>query len=153
MLPSGVIRQIVRGTLILLLLASAGFAAWSWFRPYDWKPDPGARCKIQETLVMRDVSNFWIHVHLKLEPGMAHDLQKPVWLETVGGKHEPADSTFGSISGREPSDLWFKFWLEPADLGGDLVLHMNDGKLVVRSGSGAPDIRNTEYRNFTTTHW
>lgn len=146
-------RQIVRVILILLLLGMAAFAGWTWFKPYDWKPDPAARCKIVETLVTRDSSYFWVHVHLKLEKGKKHDLEKPVRLETVKGMLEPADSTFGSISGNEPSELWFKFWLEPGDLGGDLTLHLNDGKLKVRSGSGAPDLKNMEYRNFTTTQW
>lgn len=140
---------------MICLLAFAAFAAWSWFRPYAWNPDPAARCKIEETLVTRDQENyFWVHIHLKLNPGMTHDLQKPVYLESADGKKfEPADSTFASIDGQPPSEIWFKFWLEASDLTGLMELHLNDGKLLVRSGKEAPRQEKSAPRNFTTTRW
>src|SRR5688500_2640480 len=139
---------------MLCLLASVAFAAWSWLRPYAWNPDPAARCKIQETLVTRDQTYFWLNVHLKLNPGMTHDLQKPVFLKTAGGrKFEPADTTFTSIEGQAPSEIWFKFWLEAPDLTGPLELHLNDGKLLVKSGGKVPELKTSAHRNFTTSRW
>ncbi|MES2441104.1 MAG: hypothetical protein V4584_18725 [Verrucomicrobiota bacterium] len=144
----------MRYLLVLCLLASAGFAAWSWFRPYEWQSDPAARCEILETLVTRDQSFFWVHVHVKVVPGMAHDLQKPVYLEAAAGKKlEPADTTFGGADARSTTDIWFKFWLESSDLQGPLALHLNDGALHVRTGSGVPDLGSSKYRNFTSNQW
>jgi len=136
------------------LLAAAAFAAWSWLRPYDWHPDSAARCAIVETLVTRDQSYFWVDVHLKMNEGMTHDLSQPVALETgAGTRLKPADTTFGGTDLRAPKEIWFKFWLEPKDLTSPLALLINDGKLVVKSTSGIPDLGNGAYRNFTTHHW
>jgi hypothetical protein len=136
------------------LLVSAAFAAWSWFRPYAWNTDPAARCQIEETLVTRDQSFFWVDVHLKVNPKMTHDLQKPVFLVTAGGKRiESADTTFGGKEGQGTTDIWLKFWLEPADLTSPLTLHLNDGKLVVKASGGVPELANSEFRNFTTNQW
>lgn len=135
-------------------MAAAGFAAWSWFRPYSWKPDPGARCEIVETLVTRDQSYFWVNVHLKVNPGATHDLQKPVRLETSRGvKLEPADTTLGGNDSQALTEMWFKFWLESADLEGPLTLQLNDGKLTVKSSNGVPGLADGNYRNFTTNRW
>ncbi len=140
--------------LALCLLLAAVFAGWMWFRPYAWGADPAARSTVMEAQLSRDQSFYWLHVHLRVNPGMAHDLEKPVWLETATRKkHEPADSTFGAIAGSEPKELWFKFWLEPRDLAGPLELHLNGGTLTVRTGSGAPAIEPSTARNFTTCRW
>ncbi len=147
-------RQILRYSLMASLLISAVFATWSWFRPYAWRSDPAARCKIVETLVTRDQSYFWIDVRLKVNPGMTHDLQKPVLLETAdGATHEPADNTFGGTEGQGTTEIWFKFWLEPAHLAGPLTLHLNDGKLRIKTGNTAPELGTSTYKNFTTHHW
>ena len=147
-------RQILRNSLLACLLISAAFAAWSWFRPYAWRPDPAARCKVVETLVTRDQSYFWVDVRLKVNPGMTHDLQKPVRLETAAGaKHEPADTTFAGTEGRGTTEIWFKFWLEPADLAGPLTLDLNDGKLLIKTGNTVPELATSTYQNFTTNHW
>lgn len=136
------------------LLASAAFAAWSWLKPYAWNPDPAARCIILETLVSRDHSFFWVDVHLRLHPESTHDLQKPVLLETAAGnKLEPADTTFGGIEGREPNEIWFRFWVEPKDLAGPVHLVLNDGRLSVKSNHSIPDLGNSTYRNFTSNRW
>jgi hypothetical protein len=136
------------------LFASAAFAGWSWFRPYAWSSDPGARCKIVETLVTRDQSFYWLNVRLKVNSSAAHELQKPVTLETARGiKLEPADTTFAGNDAQPVSEIWFKFWLEAADLDGPLTLFLNDGKLTVKSGKSAPELGNSTYRNFTTDRW
>lgn len=147
-------RWNLRYPLAVCLLVSASFAAWAWFRPYAWHPDPGARCEIQETLVTRDQAFFWLNVHLTVNPGMTHDLQKPVRLLTSNGvAHEPADSTFVGEDPQHTTEIWFKFWLEPTDLAGPLSLGINDGKLVVKTGSGVPDLGSSNSVNFTSNHW
>ncbi len=139
---------------MVCLLAAAAFAAWSWFRPYAWHSDSAARCQVVETLVTRDHAFFWVDVHLKVNPGMTHDLQKPVHLETAAGKQfESADTTFGGSDGPGTTDIWLKFWLEPADLTRTLTLHINDGKLLVKASEGVPQLANSAYRNFNTNQW
>ena len=76
----GVPRPILRYSLMACLLAATVFGAWSWFRPYAWEPEAAARGEILETLVTRDQSFFWVNVHLKVTPGLTHDLQKNVYL-------------------------------------------------------------------------
>ena len=147
-------RQTFRYSLLFCLLLSTAFAAWAWFRPYSWQSDPASHCKVVSTLVTRDTSYFWVEVHLKVNPGMTHDLQKPVRLETAGGKRlEPADTTFSGKQEQGTTDIWFKFWLESADIEGDLTLHLNDGKLIVKANPGIPQLGSSIYRNFTTNHW
>ena len=151
---SGVTRKILRYSLMTCLLVSSAFAAWSWMRPYSWRADPAARCTVTETLVTRDHSFFWVDVHLKVNPDMTHDLRKPVRLESAAGKKfEPADTTLVGTPGQGTTEIWFKFWLESADLQGPLTLHLNDGKLMVKSRDGVPDLGSSTYRNFTTNHW
>jgi hypothetical protein len=139
---------------MFLLLVSTAFAAWSWFRPYSWNPGSAARCEVVETLVTRDHSYFWVNVHLKVNPGQTHDLQQPVRLETARGTLlAPADTTLVGNDAQATSEIWLKFWLEAADLDGKLTLHLNGGKLPVKSDPGVPDLGNSNYRNFTTQHW
>lgn len=147
-------RPLLRLSLIVSLLVAAAFAAWSWLRPYAWKPDAAARCQIVETLVTRDQAFYWVHVHLKMNPGMTHDLQKPVLFRTaVGRKLEPADTTFGSIDGQATTDIWLKFWLDATDLTHTLDLQINDGKLAVKASEGVPHLVNFASKNFTTNQW
>ena len=147
-------RRILRYSLLVCLLVSAGFAAWSWFRPYAWHSDSAARCKVVETLVTRDRAFFWVDVHLKVNPGMTHDLQKPVRLATAAGAElEPADTTFGGNDEESTTDIWFKFWLDSADMAGPLELHLNDGKLLVKAVKGVPELGTASSRNFTSNHW
>jgi hypothetical protein len=147
-------RKFLRYLIAATLVASSAFAAWSWLLPYAWAPDPAAGCEIRETLVRRDNSYYWLDVHLEISPGSSYDLQKPVVMETgAGNKLKPADVTVGSIDGKEPDEIWFKFWLEQNDLAGPLTLRINEGSLIVRSGSGSPDLGGSGYRNFTTIRW
>lgn len=147
-------RQILRNSLLVCLLAASAFAAWSWFRPYEWHPDPTAHCAIEETLLTPDSSFFWVNVHVKLHPGASLDMTKPVLLHTASGKsHTPADITFAGPDGQAPTEIWFKFWLDSPDLTGPLTLRVNDGQLTVKSTSTIPDLGNDAYRNFTTDRW
>jgi len=135
-------------------VASSVFAAWSWFRPYEWSPDPAARCKVIGTQVRKDQAYHWVDMHLKINPGQTHDLAKPVRLVTGSGRElEPADTTLGSDQGGGTTDLWFKFWLEPGDIDGPLTLRINDGKLTIKADSGIPDCGTSNTRYFVTQHW
>lgn len=147
-------RTTLRAILVLALLASSAFAAWSWLRPYAWNPDPAARCKIEGAQVRKDQSYHWVDLHLKINPGQTHDLAKPVRLLTHAGRElEPADTTLGGDQGGGTTDLWFKFWLEPGDIEGPLTLLINDGKLLVKSESGVPDLGETNVKYYVTQHW
>lgn len=152
--PVPVKRPSMRVFLMVALLVSAGFAAWSWLRPYAWSVDPAARCKVVGSQVKRDTSFFWLDAHLKVMLGQTHDLSKPVRLITAAGRElEPADTTLGGDAAGGTTDLWFKFWLEPADLDGPLKLRINDGSLVIRSGSGIPSLGASNFEYFTSSRW
>lgn len=147
-------RLKLRGFLIGALIAATAFAGWSWLRPYDWRPDPGARCKVVGVQLKRDLNHFWVDVHLKTLPGAVHDLSKPVLLEAPGGRAlSPADSTFGGDDPARPAEMWFKFWLERADLDGTLLLRLNDGSLVIKGTPGIPALESAETRYFPTRNW
>ena len=150
----GVKRPTLRVFLVAALLVSAAFATWSWLRPYAWGVDPAARCKVNGCQMRKDGAFFWLDAHLKVTPGEAHDLMKPVRLITAAGREiEPADTTLGGETGGGTTDLWFKFWLESADMNGPLNLRINDGSLVIRSGSGIPRLENANPVYFTTSRW
>ena len=147
-------RRALRVFLIVALLISAGFAAWSWLRPYSWNADPAARSRIAAAQVKQDRSCYWLDLHLKVPNGSQHDLMKPVRLVNSSGREiEPADTTLGGAKGAGTTDLWFKFWLEPADFDGPLKLRINDGLLVVRSGSGVPRLGRSGAEMFPTSSW
>lgn len=146
-------RQTLRYSLWFCLLLSSAFAAWTWFRPYSWHSDPAARCQVRETQVTRDLAFFWVEVHLKVNPGMTHDLQKPIRLETAAGKKLVPDTTFGGNEGLGTTDIWPKFWLESADIEGVLTLYLNDGKLIIKSNQGIPPLETAQFRNYTTDQW
>lgn len=149
-----VTRSRLRLILMCGLLVTAFFAAWTWLKPYAWKPDPASRCEVVGIQVRQDFQNYWVDVHLKLNSGETHDLMKPVRLITSDGRqHEPADTTLGAVTGQETTDLWFKFWLETADLEGPLKLRINDGELVIRSGDGLPSLGASKAEYFTTHRW
>ncbi len=138
----------------MALLLSSAFAAWSWFRPYSWNPDPTARCKVVGVQLTEDRSFYWLETHLKVNPGQTHDLQKTVLLATASGqKLEPADTTFASADGQGTTEIWLKFWLEKSDLVGPLVLHLNDGKLIIKANEGSPALDGGKPKYFTSNHW
>lgn len=139
---------------MVALVCSALFAAWSWFRPYEWKPDPGARCKVVVAQVKRDLSHFWVDVHLRMLPGEGHDLMKPVRLVTAAGRElEPADTTLAGDGKSGTTDLWLKFWLEKEDMEGGLSLRINDGTLVIKKNDGIPRLGGNHIGVFPSSRW
>lgn len=139
---------------MIALLASAVFAAWSWMRPYEWRPDPAARCKVAGVQVRQDQSNFWVDVHVRITPGMSHDLLKPVRLVTTSGASlEPAETTMAGEDSKGTTDLWFKFWLEESAMKEALKLRINDGVLTVRGKSGLPDLGVSGTEFYPTCNW
>ena len=79
---------------------------------------------------------------------------KPVRLITAAGRElQPADTTLGGSKDGGTTDLWFKFWLETRDLDGPLKLQVNDGTLVLRSGTGVPRLGASNREYFTTSRW
>jgi hypothetical protein len=137
------------------LLICAVFTAWTWFRPYEWRADPAAACTIKASQLRQDESFFWVDVHLKVLPDQAHDLKKPVRLlaSSSGKEFEPADTTLAGNPDGGTTDIWFKFWLEPADLEGPLELRLNDGSLLVKSSPGLPSLGASNKKSFHTHRW
>lgn len=145
-------RRVTRILLVSILIILSGFAAWSWLRPYEWNADPKARCRIHGTQVRADHGYIWVDVHLKILPGQTHDLAKPVILDCGHRQLEPADTTIGSKDDTT-TDLWFKFWLDPTDIQGPLILRINDGKLIVKAEPGMPLKSDESLRYFPTNRW
>ncbi|MEX1113884.1 MAG: hypothetical protein WEB53_01450 [Akkermansiaceae bacterium] len=140
----------MRKLLWLALLLCSAFAMWSWFRPYAWKVDPAARCKIVGVEVKPDQAYFWVTAHLKVTSGEVHDLRKPVLLVTASGiELEPADTTFGGTEKDGTTDIWLKFWLESRQIADALTLRINDGELSVKFNQGVP----TGPAYFVTHRW
>ena len=147
-------RPKFRLVLLLVLVSLSGFALWVWLRPYQWDPDPAARCRVVVAQVKQDRSYYWLDLHLRPVEGESHDLMKQVRLRLADGREiEPADTTLGGSPQSGITDLWFKFWLEPADFAGPLHLRINDGKLRVRSGSGVPRLGRSGAELFPTSNW
>ncbi len=150
----GVQRKSFRILLGITLAITSVFAAWAWLRPYEWGADPGARLRVTGAQVIRDHSFYWLDVHLRLNSGEGHDLEKPVRLLTAGGRElEPADTTLSGSAEMPVSELWLRFWLEEQDLEGNLDLRLNDGKLAIRRGNGLPRLGNSGRRYFTSSRW
>lgn len=137
-----------------MLAATAGYTVWSWTRPYAWDPDPGARAKIVAVSLQSDHSYHWLEVRLKFQPGAEHDLHKPVFLETAARERiEAADTTLAGNVDRPIDELFLRFWLERGDLDGPIDLHLNEGSLNVRTGSGEPKMTRDGRRHFQTRNW
>lgn len=148
------IRQTLRFCLWGSLLIASAFALWAWFRPYDWNPDPAARCTVVASLVTPDTSFYWLEVHVKMNPGMSHDLQKPVYLHTGDAvKLEPADTTLAGEDGKVMTEMWFKFWLDSTQIKGPLHLQINEGKLLIKQSSAVPNVGKADFKNYTTNDW
>ena len=151
-MPAAVKRRTL--LLFLALVISAVFAAWQWFRPYDWQPDPGARYRIVHASVQRDHSYYWLNLFLERAGSGSHDLAKPVLLLTTGGRElEPDEITLGGDEKTGTESLGFRFWLKQEDLSGPLKLRLNDGTLLVRKQSGVPGVNDGAARYFNTSNW
>jgi hypothetical protein len=139
--------------LCLVLLAAVAFAGWSWFRPYEWRADPGARLRMVSAVETRDHGNCWLDLHLRPGAG-GHDWGRPVRLVLRDGRElEPADTRMTGDAGRGLTGLWLKFWLEADDLQGPLRLRLNEGTLAVKSRDGAPPLGLSGRKVFTTSRW
>jgi hypothetical protein len=136
--------------LRVALILSTAFALWAWFRPFEWSPDPAALCEVQGVNLTLDHSFFWVEPFLKVNAGASHDLSKPVFLMTSQGRRlEPADTTFASPDGKETREIWLKFWLDSKDIAGPLDLHLNGGKLRLKTRPGIP----TKSKYHTSNRW
>lgn len=152
--PVLVSRKSFRWILVGLLVISGGVAAWSWMRPYEWRADAKAACVISGCQVTQDRSNYWVHLKLKVNGNMKHDLEIPVRLMTAAGREiTPADTTLEGDNTKSIRSIWLKFWLENEDLTGPLKLSINEGVLTVRSGSGMPKLHSDGSRYYVTHKW
>lgn len=145
-----------RRTLLLLiaLAVSVVFAAWQWFRPYDWSPDEAARYRIAYTSIEQDHSYYWLNLFLERHGDASHDLAKPVLLLTADGRElEPADTTLGGDEKTGTESLGFRFYIRAEDFAGPLKLRLNDGTLTIRKQSGVPGVTTGAVRYFNTSNW
>jgi hypothetical protein len=79
---------------------------------------------------------------------------KPVALVTQAGREiESADTTLSGDEKGGAQEVWLKFWLDGGDFSGPLTLKINDGKLGIRTQSGAPSLGSSGVRYFVTNHW
>ena len=105
-------------------------------------------------MVRRDQSFFWLDIRLSVLPGQNHDMMKPVRLRTSTGRElEPADTTLGGDKDHGNTDLWYKFWLEAADIQQVLTLQINDGTLVIKANPGMPKLNAAGSAYFLTSNW
>ena len=148
--------------LTIALVVVCGFAGWTWFRPYEWQPDPGAHFVIHEAWLTRDHSYIWLDLELKPSGGpatataplAAPDLSRPIVLVTGAGRIlDPADTTLTSETGQGTSGVVLRYWLEPADLDQTLALKINDGTLHVKTTPGSPDLGADGKRFFLSNRW
>lgn len=147
-------RRLFRGFLLLLLLAAAAFTIWTWFRPYQWQPDSGARYVVEAVEVTRDHSDFWVNVHLKRSGDEDHDLEKKLGLETADGTTiDAAETTLAGTAKTGVTEIWLRFWLSEEQLRGPLTLRLNDGALLLKSTDGLPALQPSGTRVFTSHRW
>jgi hypothetical protein len=132
-------RPLLRLLIAALLVAVTFLAVKLWTGKYDGDPDPRARYEIEAARLERDRSYMWLEIHLRKNGDKDHDMLKPVRLITANGtEHEPADTTFAGAPGKGFTDIWFKFWLEEAELKGKMDLRINGGTLRVKTNEGSP---------------
>ena len=151
--PVGVSRKHFRILLVVLVVISGGMAAWSWLRPYEWGADSKAGCHIVGCQVVRDHSNYWVNLKLKMNRGAEHDDKIPIKLVTSSDREIDADVTLVSDGDKVVREIWLKFWSEKEDLEGPLRLKINEGELSVRKGSGIPKSGADGSRYFVTHNW
>lgn len=138
--------------LLILLLAVTAFAAWSWFRPYEWSPDPAARFEIRQVQLVPDHGYCWLDVFLDRTGATDHDISKEIFLASSKGWRKTAvDFSMAGNESKGTDELWFRFWLDAGDLDGTLKLYLNDGALTVKAGADAPVLDGP--RLFLSSHW
>ncbi len=147
-------RQMLRLSLALLVVITTALGAWVWSAGYDKNPDPKARFEIEGVQVTRDHSNAWLEIHLKKADGGDHDFREMVRLVTGNGvSHKAADFRFSGSPETGFTDLWFKFWLEKADLEGTMELLINGGKLRVKTNEDSPKLDSKGTAVFKSSDW
>jgi hypothetical protein len=148
--------------LLLALGVSVVFAAWQWFRPYEWSPDPAARYEVSKCMVERDHANLWLRVFLSPQEGQTMDYLKPIRLTTAAAKqHEPAQmdqmgrvgNNFDPDGTGQAEEVVLSFWLEPTDFNGPLKLELNGGSLLIRSSDTLPKVADGGFRVYNSTRW
>ncbi|WP_411826439.1 hypothetical protein [Luteolibacter sp. AS25] len=147
-------RQMVRLILAMVLVAVTLGAAMVLSADYSRSPDPKTGFKIVSAKVRQDESFFWVELYTEKVGELEHDLRKPVRLVTADGKeHRAADTTFAGTPADGFTEIWYKFWLEKEDLEQALSLKINDGVLVVKAGSGLPDLDKHGEAVFKSENW
>jgi hypothetical protein len=145
------VRPLTR-ILLIALLAVAAFAAWVWFRPYEWRPDPAARYEIRQVQLTPDHGSCWLDVILERTGDADHDFKQAVFLSSSRGwRKTNGDFTMGGKQGEGAAELSLRFWLDPGDLDGTLKLHLNGGELVVKANPEAPDL--SGHKVFLSSRW
>jgi hypothetical protein len=154
-----------RKILLALMIPTLAVAVWQWFlRPYEWRPDPRAACRIEMAGLRRDHSYHWLDLRLRVTDPESFRIDEKLALLTAAGRElAPGGLTLGG-AGTERLDpakptlattetVSLKFWLEPGDLDGPLILRVNGARLQVRNGDGVPPLDDGESRIFHTSSW
>lgn len=154
-----------RKILLGLLIPTLAVAIWQWFlRPYEWNPDPTGGCRIEFAKLQRDLSYHWLELRLEVTDPESFAIDPDLALVTAAGiERKPAGlSLEGSgIKDLDPGDpslaatesAAVKFWLEPGDLDGPLVLRINGASLEVRRGSARPALKDGGTKVYRTCRW
>lgn len=138
----------------LLLLLLTFVVGKLFFSEFDANPDPKARYVIQAVQLKKDLDHFWLDLHLRRVGKENHDLRRPVRLLTADGKkHEAADTKFAGSPEEGFTDIWFKFWLDPSDLESSIKLEINEGRLLVKSSEGFPNLKNQDNIVIQSSNW
>jgi hypothetical protein len=126
-------------------MAAAAFAMWAWLRPYNAASDPGAGCRVGSAALTRDHSFYWLNLDMKSDRPISADSAA---LLTAGGKSlRPTDAGPGG------EGALLRFWLDSTDLAGPLRLGVGNGRLVVKSTSGVPEMADGATLVFRNHRW
>lgn len=154
-----------RKILLGLMIPTLAVAVWQWFlRPYEWRPDPTAACRIEFARLQRDLSYHWLELRLQVTDPASFDLDPGLALRTASGtEKKPAGLTLegsgvGDVDPGQPSlatteAFALKFWMEPGELDGPLTLRINGGSLDIRRGDAPPQLDDGESKVYRTANW
>jgi len=147
-------RQVFRFAVAIVLVVLTVIAAMLWTAEYDSSPDPAARFEVQSARLTPDRDFVWLEIHLKKSGEENHSLERLVHLVTNDGiEQDPADTTFAGTPEEGFTDIWYKFWLEQADLEGELVLKINEGELIIKKSQARPLLGDGDERVFKSSDW